>query len=296
MRDPAGARGYNRLTPARASPEKQHMKKYEELTICDNFMFAKVFSNADIAQDFLQDILKIDIEKISVVSEATLQEDPFHKSVRLDVQAREGDSGNGRSFDIELQMIDTSELPKRARYYQGMLDLDALGKGVNYDELKEQYILFLCPEDIFKAGKPVYQFQNREETDPNILLGDLCYKNFYIFSKYREVTDEVTREYMQYFATQKYESERIKRIHAFVERYRKDPVAKKAYMTLEQELNICYKKGLAEGLEKGRAETRGEEKVAVARRMLAKGMSIAEIVELTAISEAEVLGLQKEMQ
>ncbi|MCL4103476.1 hypothetical protein [Fibrobacter sp. HC4] len=63
-------------------------------------------------------------------------------------------------------------------------------------------------------------------------------------------------------------------------------------MTLEQELNIRYKKGL----EKGRAETRGEEKVAVARRMLAKGMSIAEIVELTAISEAEVLGLQKEMQ
>lgn len=162
-----------------------------------------------------------------MVSEATLQEDPFHKSVRLDVQAREGDSGNGRSFDIELQMIDTRELPKRARYYQGMLDLDALGKGVNYDELKEQYILFLCPEDIFKAGKPVYQFQNREETDPNILLGDL--------------------------STQKYESERIKRIHAFVERYRKDPVAKKAYMTLEQELNIRYKKGL----EKGRAETRG---------------------------------------
>ncbi|SHL31215.1 hypothetical protein [Fibrobacter sp. UWH6] len=67
-------------------------------------------------------------------------------------------------------------------------------------------------------------------------------------------------------------------------------------MTLEQELNIRYKKGLAEGLEKGRAETRGEEKVAVARRMLAKGMSIAEIVELAAISEAEVLGLQKEMQ
>ncbi|SHL79421.1 hypothetical protein [Fibrobacter sp. UWH6] len=66
--------------------------------------------------------------------------------------------------------------------------------------------------------------------------------------------------------------------------------------------NILYEKqgsylqGIAEGLEKGRAETRGEEKVAVARRMLAKGMSIAEIVELAAISEAEVLKLQKEMQ
>lgn len=119
---------------------------------------------------------------------------------------------------------------------------------------------------------------------------------FYIFSKYREVTDEVTREYMQYFATQKYESERIKRIHAFVERYRKDPVAKKAYMTLEQELNIRYKKGLAEGLEKGRAETRGEEKVAVARRMLADNEPIERICRYSGLSEAEVLGLQKEMQ
>ncbi|WP_139260297.1 hypothetical protein [Fibrobacter sp. UWH9] len=97
---------------------------------------------------------------------------------------------------------------------------------------------------------------------------------------------------MQYFATQKYESERIKRIHAFVERYRNDPVAKKAYMTLEQELNIRYKKGL----EKGRAETRGEEKAIIARNLLKMKMSVKDISTATGLSEAEVLGLQKEMQ
>lgn len=67
-------------------------------------------------------------------------------------------------------------------------------------------------------------------------------------------------------------------------------------MTLEQELNIRYKKGLAEGLEKGRAETRGEEKVAVARRMLADNEPIERICRYSGLSEAEVLGLQKEMQ
>ncbi|SHG94576.1 hypothetical protein SAMN05720766_105147 [Fibrobacter sp. UWH9] len=55
-------------------------------------------------------------------------------------------------------------------------------------------------------------------------------------------------------------------------------------MTLEQELNIRYKKG------------RVEEKVAVARRMFEKEKPIAEIVEFTGLSEAEVLELQKEMQ
>lgn len=60
------------------------MKPYEELDITDNFMFCKVFSNVDVAKDFLQAILKVNIEKISVVSEATTQEDPFPKGVRFD--------------------------------------------------------------------------------------------------------------------------------------------------------------------------------------------------------------------
>ena len=75
-------------------------------------------------------------------------------------------------------MEDTGELPKRARYYQGMCDLDVLAKGVSYDELREQYILFICPDDIFGKDKAVYRFQNREESDPSILMGDLCYKNY----------------------------------------------------------------------------------------------------------------------
>ena len=175
------------------------IKPYEELDITDNFMFVKVFSNVDVAKDFLQDVLKICIEKITVVTEATTQEDPFHKSVRFDVLAREeipsadGKAKAGRQFDIEMQVENTGELPKRARYYQGTCDLDALAKGGDYEELQEQYILFICPDDIFGRGLPIYRFQNREENDHEILLNDLCYKNFYIFNKYANIKDEVTR-------------------------------------------------------------------------------------------------------
>ena len=79
------------------------MKRYEDLDITDNFMFAKVFSNEDVAKDFLQDILKISIDKISVVAEATTQEDPFHKSVRFDVLVKEELPNSGRYFDIEYR-------------------------------------------------------------------------------------------------------------------------------------------------------------------------------------------------
>ncbi|PBC68360.1 Rpn family recombination-promoting nuclease/putative transposase [Fibrobacter sp. UWS1] len=281
------------------------MKRYEDLDITDNFMFSKVFSNEDVAKDFLQDILKISIEKIEVVTEASAQEDPFHKSVRFDVLVREESfselksvrnlPGVGRYFDIELQMDDTGELPKRARYYQGMCDLDALGKGANYEELQEQYILFLCPKDIFGKGKPIYRFQNREESDPKILMGDLCYKNYYIFRKFDEIKDASIREYMRYFATQEHRSEKMERIHRLVERYRQDPVTRKAYMTLEQELDIRYKRGLEKGLERGRsegvAEGRADERKELAKAFRDDGVPIELISKRTGLSPEEIRAL-----
>lgn len=282
------------------------MKRYEDLTITDNFMFAKVFSNEDVAKDFLQTVLKIQIEKITVVSEATSQEDPFHKSVRFDVLVKEdspqeqgvsdataeqNDAKPARYFDVEMQMENTGELPKRSRYYQSMCDLDALGKGATYDELREQYILFLCPTDIFGAGKAIYRFENREESDSSILMGDLTYKNFYIFKKYGEIEDESTREYMQYFATQKCESEKMKRIQAIVDKYRKDPITRKAYMTLEQELNIKFKKGREEGRAEGRAEGADEKNRELAKAFRDAGVSVNVISEKTGLPPEEIKAL-----
>ena len=263
------------------------MKRYEDLDITDNFMFSKVFSNEDVAKDFLQSVLKIQIEKISVVGEATTQEDPFHKSVRFDVVAKDDVPGSARYFDVEMQMENTGELPKRARYYQSMCDLDALGKGVDYDELREQYILFICPTDIFGKGKAIYRFENRETSDPNILMGDLTYKNFYIFRKYGEIEDKSTREYMQYFATQKHESEKLKRIQELVEKYRKDPITRKAYMTLEQELNIRYKKGVKEG----RAEGADLKNRQLAKGFRDDGFPLEAIAKQTGLTKEEILAL-----
>ena len=77
-----------------------------------------------------------------------------------------------------MQMEDTKEIPKRTRYYQAMCDSEALNKGEVYYKLKDLYIMFLCPEDIFGQGNAVYRFKNLEVDNPKIELGDLCYKNF----------------------------------------------------------------------------------------------------------------------
>ncbi|SJZ83587.1 conserved hypothetical protein (putative transposase or invertase), partial [Fibrobacter intestinalis] len=158
-----------------------------------------------------------------------------------------------------------------------------LAKGVDYEELQEQYILFICPDDIFHKGKPVYRSQNLEWGSPEISLGDLCYKNFYIFKKYSEIKDAATREYMQYFATKQSGSEKMDRIRRLVEKYRQDPAARKAYMTLEQEFNIRYKKGRSEG-----ADFRNRE---LAKGFRDDGVSIEIIAKRTGLTPEEIKAL-----
>jgi len=158
-----------------------NIKSFDDLDITDPIMFGLVFSNKHIAQPFIEHLLDIKIDHLETpVPEAVLSYDVKHKGVRYDVFARETNE-NGetvRSFDLEMQMVDTKELPQRARYYQSVGDGVALSKGGFYTSLKEQYIIFLCPMDIFGGGFPVYHFENRASEDPGITLNDRTFKNF----------------------------------------------------------------------------------------------------------------------
>ena len=173
------------------------------------------------------------------VPEAVLSYDAEHKGVRYDVFARETNE-NGetiRSFDLEMQMVDTKELPQRARYYQSVGDGVALSKGGFYTSLKEQYIIFLCPMDIFGRGFPIYHFENRAREDSNITLNDYTFKNFYIFKKYEDFSDPVVKAYMKYFATRNADSRETETINDQVSYYKADTLIRNRYMTFEYELH-----------------------------------------------------------
>ena len=84
---------------------------------------------------------------------------------------------------IKMQMEDTREISKRARFYQAMRDSEALCRGEKY--------------------RTVYRFKNLETDDPKIEMGDHTFKNYYAFNKYHEVAEKAIRDYMEYFATNK---------------------------------------------------------------------------------------------
>lgn len=61
----------------------------------------------------------------------------------------------------EMQVSQKSNFPKRIRYYQGMIDLNLIERGADYNDLRKSYIIFICPFDVFEKGLHKYTFENQ---------------------------------------------------------------------------------------------------------------------------------------
>ena len=134
-------------------------RRFQDLTIRDNFIFAAVMMQEDNCKKFLEMLLEIEIREVVISYEKSLIYNPESKGVRLD------------GYDIEMQVAKQS-LGKRARYYHSQMDMDALGSGHEYNELPGAYVIFICDFDPFGKGKYCYTFENRCLQDFSLDMGD----------------------------------------------------------------------------------------------------------------------------
>lgn len=81
-------------------------------------------------------------------------------------------NGAGTVYDIEIQTTNKKNLPRRVRYYQGLIDVNILEKGEDYKALRKSYVIFIATYDPFGKGRYVYTFENRCREDNSIALGD----------------------------------------------------------------------------------------------------------------------------
>ena len=80
--------------------------------------------------------------------------------------------GEGTLYNVEMQQRDEYNISKRSRYYQSAMDIDALARGVDYSELKNTYIIFICLFDPFGKGRQRYTFTKICEEENEIRLDD----------------------------------------------------------------------------------------------------------------------------
>lgn len=146
------------------------VKPIEQLTITDDFMFGAVMRDPKLLKPLLEMILGVKIQRIEYPElQKTLNERYTSKSIRLDVYVADE---VGTVYNVEIQTSDKKHLPRRTRYYQGMIDLHILEKGEDYTALQRSFVIFICTYDPFGQGRWVYTFENLCRENPAIALRD----------------------------------------------------------------------------------------------------------------------------
>ena len=239
-------------------------------------------------------LLNIQIERLELSeAEKTIDVDFLSKGVRFDVYVKDG---TGRCFDIEMQTTDRKNLPKRARYYQGILDISNLNQGFDYEELHESYIIFLCLDDVFRKGLPIYTFRNVCVEDGKTLLNDGTVKVFCNARKYDKMPTERLRTFFRYLLENKTDNSSFaKSLEEKVMRAKIPAEQWRTQMTLEQEMYFIKKHAREDGYAEGyrvavaeKEEAVNEEKLENARKMKAKNIPDDIIAECTGLSLQQV--------
>ena len=125
-------------------------------------------------QDLLEELVRLILpelkfEHLIIHNQESIEIGRDIHGVRFDLLTT---SEDGTIVEIEMQVVNRKYLPKRLRYYESAADTFFLDKGHSYIELKDSYIIMICPFDFFGKGRHVYTFTNRCKEDNSLELGD----------------------------------------------------------------------------------------------------------------------------
>lgn len=168
------------------------------------------------------------------------------KSVRLDVYVNDD---AGTVYDVEMQTTSSKDLPKRSRYYQGMIDLNLIEKGAFYRDLNKSFVIFICTFDPFGKGRHIYTFQNVCKEAPELLLGDETTKIFLNSTGTMDDVPKDLKEFLDYVSGKNVSgSQFVDALDSAVQRARADDEWRREYMTLYMRDKENLEKGREEGM------------------------------------------------
>lgn len=228
---------------------------YENLTITNSFIFGKVMQDPGLCKHFLERLLGIKIQKISYPErEKEIGILPESHDIRLDVFA--DDSAEGM-FNVEMQAYMDKNIEKRSRYYQGVMDVNFLKKGIDYGELPRSFVIFICNYDVFGLDKPIYMFENRSVQEDGLRLGDDAYRVFLCLTPHfaEADIDEDIKAFLFYIkGIVKEDNKFIQRLDEELQNVKNNKLWRKEYMKYELDLMMMRKMGYEEGKEAAQSE------------------------------------------
>ena len=230
------------------------IKPWQDLTICDDYMFKLIMRRKRICKRMLEKILQVPIRDITYPEEEKNMKMQYDsKGIRLDVFVADDEN---TVYDIEMQVRkpDDDGLYRRTRYYQSMIDADLLERGADYDELNSSYVIFICPFEPFDKGRHIYTFKNLCLEDKELELGDGATK---IFLNSVGTADDVTPDvkcFLDYVNGVLSNDDFVQEIDQEIRAVKKLENERVRYMTYAMKMQEERKEGVKEGIKQGREQ------------------------------------------
>ena len=231
---------------------QKHYERYrqvlERLTLMSDIFMRNVLKKPECAEYVLQVIM--DNPTLKVV-DLVIQKDYKNlqgRSAILDCVAQDE---SGRQFNIEVQQENEGASPKRARYHSGLLDMNILNPGEDYEKLPETYVIFITKEDVLKKNLPIYHIR-RTVQETNEIFDDHTHI-IYVNSK---ICDDTKLGRLMH----DFHCRRASDMHSTVlaQRVRELKETPEGGISMCEEMEKIYSEGRTEGRLEGRMEGRLE--------------------------------------
>lgn len=275
-----------------------------------DFAFKKLFGsseNKDILISFINSVLSEDeqVKDIELKNPYNIASYRKGKMTILDIKAVDE---KGTWYDIEMQLAEQGYYDKRALYYWAKVYSDQIESGDDFDLLRRTIAInildfdYLDEEDFHNVYK-VYNEKSKKE------FSNLLQMHFIELNKFKKDYGDLRTALDRWaaFLNRAYEIDKEKIPQELAE----DSAVKKAIekldiMYLNKEEREIYENDLkrlriqkseikaAEA--KGREEGETEKAIKIAKKMLKRGDSIADIVDITEMPEERVIQLKEKYQ
>ena len=265
-------------------------KHFDDLTIADDFMFCKVMQDEGICKEFLEMVLSDKIGKIAYLSpQNSVATGIEAKSVRLDVFVKDE---AGKSYDIEMQVSNEHNIPKRMRYYQAAIDIAFLDKGIHYKALNDSYIIFVCLFDAIGKDRPLYTFENICIEDGQTPLRDGTKKVIINAEAFRKAEDKELKGFLEYVKTGTVNTKYTGRIETMIQAVKNNEQARQEYRFMSGfEMDAREEgrsEGIAQGIQQGFSDGAHQNALQNAGNLKRLGVSIEIIAKATGLTKEEV--------
>ena len=235
---------------------ERKFKTIDELTLMDDYMFAAVMRDTRHLKPLLEYILNIRIAKIELIEpQKTEKEGYASKGIRLDLYVEDE---KHTIYSVDVQTTDKRNLPRRMRYYQSVIDIHVLRPGVDYQNLRTSFVIFICNYDPFGLGRYVYTFENVCREEPELLFSDGTTKVIVNTKGTKGEISEELKEVIRYLDDGTVSGKYSRELDEAVSAVKTSEDRRLEYMTMMVHDMEIKEEGRAEGRVEGRAEGRAE--------------------------------------